>query len=114
MLVAAVAKLNGFRYAPVEDVYWKQGRSQDDSYIYVTTQYLTVAMLDDIARDLPEYERLMICAPAFDVGLSKQYENINVRKIPQSVLAKCEFGVDSYRMSIVSSLDFNDEEWEDV
>jgi len=114
MLVAAVAKLNGFRYAPVEDVYWKQGRSQDDSYIYVTTQYLTVAILDDIARDLPDHERLMICAPAFDVGLSKRYENIHVRKIPHSVLAKCEFGVDSYSLSIVTSQEFNEEEWEDA
>ena len=26
MLVAAVAKLNGFNYAPVEDIYWKQGK----------------------------------------------------------------------------------------
>ena len=114
MLVAAVAKLNGFNYAPVEDIYWKQGKSQDDSYIYVTTQYLTVATLDDIARDLPNYERLMICAPAFDVGLSKRYENIHVRKIPQSVLAKCEFGVESYSLSIVNSPDFNEEEWEDA
>jgi adenine-specific DNA-methyltransferase len=114
MLVAAVAKLHGFAYAPNAETYWKQGRSQDNSYIYVTTQYLSARELDDIARDLPEYERLMICAPAFDVGLGKRYENIQVRKIPQSVLTKCEYGADNYNLNIVNPPELDEEEWEDA
>jgi adenine-specific DNA-methyltransferase len=114
MLVAAVAKLNGFAYAPDTEVYWKQGKSHDNSYIYVTTQYLTAAALDDIARDLLEYERLMICAPAFDIGLGRRYENIQVRKIPQSVLAKCEYGIENYNLNIVSPPELDEEEWEDA
>lgn len=115
MLVAAVAKLNGFSYGPNAEVFWKQGRSQGNSYIYVTTQYLTASQLDDIARDLPEYETLLICTPAFDVGLGKRYENIDVRKIPQSVLSKCEYGVDSYDLNIiVNPPELNEEEWDDV
>jgi len=114
MLVAAVAKLNGFTYAPDSELFWKQGRSQENSYIYVTTQYLTASQLDDIARDLPEYETLLICTPAFDVGLGKRYENIDVRKIPQSVLSKCEYGVDSYDLNIVNPPELNKEEWDDV
>lgn len=114
MLVAAVAKLNGFIYAPDAEVFWKQGRSQDSSFIYVTTQYLTAAALDDIARDLADYERLLICAPAFDIGLGKRYENIDVRKIPQSVLAKCEYGVDNYNLNIVNPPELDEEEWDDV
>lgn len=114
MLVAAVAKLNGFSYAPDTQVFWKQGRSQENSFIYVTTQYLTVAQLDEIARDLPDYERLLICAPAFDVGLGKRYDNIDVRKIPQSVLSKCEYGVDNYNLNIVNPPELDEEEWDDV
>jgi adenine-specific DNA-methyltransferase len=113
MLVAAIAKLNGYDYAPDTDVFWKQGKSQEGSYLYVTTEYLTAAQLDEISRDLPEYERLLICAPAFDVGLGKRYENINVRKIPQSVLDKCEYGADNYNLNIVNPPDLGEDEWED-
>lgn len=114
MLVAAVAKLNGFAYVPDTEVFWKQGRSQDNSFIYVTTQYLTAAQLDAIARDILEFEKLLICAPAFDVGLGKRYDNINVRKIPQSVLSKCEYGVDNYNLNIVNPPELDEEEWEDA
>ncbi len=114
MLVAAVAKLNGFVYSPNNECFWKQGKAQDNSYIFVTTQYLTAKELDDIARDLPEFEKLLICAPAFDVGLGKRYENIDVRKIPQSVLAKCEFDADNYDLNIVNPPELDEEEWDDV
>lgn len=113
MLVAAIAKLNGYNYAPARDEFWKQGKSQEGSYIFVTTEYLTTAQLDDISRDLPEYERLLICAPAFDIGLGKRYENINVRKIPQSVLDKCEYGADNYNLNIVNPPELDENEWED-
>ncbi len=113
MLVAAIAKLNGYDYAPDSEVFWKQGRSQAGSYIFVTTEYLTAAQLDDISRDLPEYERLLICAPAFDIGLGKRYENINVRKIPQSVLDKCEYGAKNYDLNIVNPPELDECEWED-
>lgn len=113
MLVAAVTKLNGFRYAPDPDVFWKQGYSQDKSYIYVTTQYLTVGMLDGIASDMDPLESLLVCAPAFDLDLNKRYDNITVKKIPQSVLAKCEYGVDNYNLNIVDLPVCDDEERED-
>ena len=111
MLAAAVAKLNGFIYAPNNEVYWKQGYCQDNSYIFVTTQYLDTKTLDSIAEDLDSFENLLICAPAFDNGLSMRYDNINVRKIPQSVLEKCEFGVDNYDLNIINPPEIDDE-WE--
>jgi adenine-specific DNA-methyltransferase len=113
MLVAAIAKLNGYTYAPNPDIYWIQGASQTGSYIYVTSEYLTASQLDEIARDLPDHERLLICAPAFDVGLGKRYENINIRKIPQSVLDKCEYGADNYNLNIISPPELDEDEWED-
>lgn len=113
MLVAAVAKVNGYFYAPDQDVFWKQGYSQDNSFIYVTTQYLTANMLDSLAKEVDAFERLLICAPAFDVGLNKRYDNITVKKIPQSVLDKCEYGVDNYNLNIVEVPECGEEEWED-
>lgn len=113
MLAAAVAKINGFVYAPSSETYWKQGYSQDNSFIYVTTHYLDSRMLDSIAEDIDPFENLLICAPAFDNGLSKRYDNINVRKIPQSVLEKCEFGVNNYNLNIIDPPDIDEDEWED-
>lgn len=113
MLIAAVAKLNGYNYAPDSDVFWKQGYSQDKSYIYVTTNYMDSKMLDSISSDLEMMETLLICAPAFDVGLDKRYDNIQVKKIPQSVLDKCEYGVDNYNLNVVDIPIIDEEEWED-
>lgn len=113
MLAAAVAKLNGFVYSPDKEVFWKQGQSVANSYIFVTTQYMTSKELDEISSDLADYERLLICAHAFDVGLGRRYENIDVKKIPQSVLNKCEYGVDNYNLNIVEVPDFEEGDLED-
>lgn len=114
MLIAAVAKLNGYFFAPDPDVFWKQGHSQDKSYIYVTTTYLDVKTLDGLAAEVSPMEHLLICAPAFDTGLSMRYENIQVRKIPQSVLDKCEYGVNDYNLNIVDIPDVGEEDCEDA
>lgn len=113
MLVAAVAKINGYHYAPDSETFWKQGFCQDNSFIYVTTQYLTGEVLDGIAAEVGAFENLLICAPAFDTGLNKRYENITVRKIPQSVLNKCQYGVDNYNLNIIDPPALDEEEWED-
>lgn len=113
MLVAAVAKINGFTYAPDNDCFWKQGFSQDNSFIFVTTQYLTATVLDGISSDLKPLERLLVCASAFDLGLDKRYDNITVRKIPKSILDKCKYGVDNYNLNIVELPTCDDEEQAD-
>lgn len=112
MLVAAVIKVNGYYYAPDSNIFWKQGFCQDNSFIYVTTQYLTAQALDSIASDVGAFEKLLICAPAFDVGLNKRYDNITVKKIPQSVLDKCEFGADNYNLNVVDVPDLDEEDWD--
>ena len=114
MIVAAVAKLNGFTYAPDSEVYWKQGFAHENSFIYVSTQYLEAATLDDIAKDLNDLERLLVCVPAFDIGIGNRYANIDIKKIPQSVLSKCEYGAVDYSFSIVSPPELDEEDWDDV
>ena len=112
MLAEAVAKLNGFSYSPDPDTYWKQGHSQDNSYIYVSSQYLTTAQLDSIANDMLPFDQLLICVPAFDNGLNTRYDNISIRKIPQSILDKCEFSNKNYNLNIVNPPINNDDEEE--
>lgn len=110
MLAAAVAKLNGYKYAPDEEVFWKQGKSHENSYIFTTTQYVSAKYLDMLANEMHENEKLLICCPAFDVGLDNRYENIIVKKIPQSVLNKCDFGISNYNMSIVDLSEYEQPE----
>jgi adenine-specific DNA-methyltransferase len=100
MLAAAVAKLNGYRYEPDETVFWKQGKSHENSYIFVTTQFITAKYLDLLAADMQYQENLLICCPAYDTGLNNRYENIIIKKIPQAVLDKCEFGVKDYNINL--------------
>lgn len=113
MLIAAVAKLNGYYFVPDPDVFWKQGYSQDKSYIYVTTSYLDAKTLDRIVADVSPMECLLICAPAFDIGLNKSYDNIQIKKIPQSLLHKCDYGVSDYNLNVVDIPAADEEEWED-
>jgi adenine-specific DNA-methyltransferase len=109
MLATAVAKLNGYYYNPNSEVFWKQGQSSESSYIFTTTQYITAQYLDSLANELGFNERLLICCPAFDSGLNNSYDNISIKKIPQSVLNICQFGVSDYNMNIVSFEDFEED-----
>lgn len=110
MLSAAVAKLNGYKYCPDENVFWKQGVSHENSYIFTTTQYITATYLDMLSKEIRDDENLLICCSAFDTGLNDRYDNIIIKKIPQSVLDKCDFGISDYNMNIVDLNDFESED----
>ncbi len=103
MLAAAMAKQEGFKYQPNESMYWKQGQSTEQDYIFTTTQYITRAMLDAIAEDLLSEESLLICCTQHEAGLENAYPNINLRKIPTMLLNRCEFSKDDYSLNIVDS-----------
>jgi Adenine specific DNA methylase Mod len=109
MIAEAIAKLNGYHYAPDEDVFWKQGMSQSGSYIYTTMQYISSKYMDGIFKSMNGDERLLVCCPAFDNGLGDRYDNIVVKKIPQAVLDKCEFGREDYKINIIETPDKNEE-----
>jgi adenine-specific DNA-methyltransferase len=101
MLAEAVCKLMGFIYAPSEDHYWMHGFASELDFIYVTTQSLTIAQLRAISEEVGENRSLLICCKAFraDVGA---FPNLSVKKIPQAVLRKCEWGKDDYSQSVAS------------
>lgn len=108
MLGAAMAKLNGFKYCPNENIFWKQGYSFENSYIYTTTKFIDMAYLDLLAQELKPDDSLLVCCQSFQEGTEKRYDNINIKKIPQAVLDKCEFGVPNYDMNIFDLSDFDD------
>lgn len=104
MLAAAMAKQEGFKYQPHEEIYWKQGQSTEQDFIFTTTTYLTRDILESIVTDLLPDESLLICCTQFEAGLENAYSNINLRKIPSILLNRCEFKEDSdYSLNIISS-----------
>lgn len=113
MLAMAVAKINGYKYAPDSECFFKQGKSTEQSYIFTTTNYVTAEYLSMIENELKENEYLLVCCSAYDVGLADKYDNIYLKKIPLSVLDKCEFGKENYNLNIVDWDDFEFEVEED-
>jgi adenine-specific DNA-methyltransferase len=107
MLAAAMAKQEGFSYAPHESVYWKQGWSSEQDFIFTTTNFLTLTALEHIQEEMGAGETLLICCKAFQQEcLEKEnrekYANITIKKIPQMLLGRCEFGKEDYSLNIVN------------
>ncbi|HET9065720.1 MAG TPA: site-specific DNA-methyltransferase [Gemmatimonadales bacterium] len=99
MLAEAVCKLEGFGYAPSEENYWQHGRSTESDFIYVTTQTLTAPQLDQLSVDVGPDRTLLVCCGAHK-GRADGWENLTIKRIPQAVLSKCEWGRDDYSLEI--------------
>ena len=110
MLAAAMAKQEGFRYSPDESNYWKQGFSSEKDFIFTTTQFITIQMLDRLAEELQPGESLLVCCKSFAKGCVNRHRNITIKKIPQMLLGRCEFGKDDYSMNIVNLPHDDDDE----
>lgn len=105
MLSNAVCKIQGFKYNPDKDTYWKQGYSSENDYIYVTTNYITGEYLDRICEEMSENESLLICCKSFEELCNDRYDNIDIKKIPQAILGQCEFGKDNYNLNIINDVE---------
>jgi adenine-specific DNA-methyltransferase len=98
----AVCKLMGFVYQPDESHYWMQGRSSETDFIYVTTQSLTHEQLAAISEEVGDERTLLVCCKAFRTANADAFPNLTIRKIPQAVLRKCEWGKDDYSLNIAN------------
>jgi len=111
-LTQAVCKLMGFTYLPDDSRYWMQGRSTETDFIYVTTQSLTHEQLAAISEDVGDERSLLVCCKAFHAN-ADSFSNLTIRKIPQAVLRKCEWGKDDYSLN-VSNLPANAPKLEEI
>lgn len=112
MLAAAVALHEGFRYQPDSSLFWKQSVGSENSYLFVTTRHLNSTYLDSIKNTMEDGEYLIIACRSFDSGLDKAYSNITIKKIPQMLLSRCEFGKADYNLNIVHPPVYDDE-WDE-
>lgn len=103
MLAAAVAKLEGFTFAPSADAYWQHGYSTETDFIYVTTQTLNAEALQALSDEVGAKRTLLVCCSAFRLSaetIANRFPNLTVKKIPKMVLHKCEWGHDDYSLNV--------------
>lgn len=109
MLAQAMCKHLGFTYDPAQNSdgdqgdaeWWRHGRSSERDFLYVTTQALTQDALRLLSEEVGPDRSLLICARAFS-GNIDAFENLTCRKIPASILSKCEWGRDDYSLNIAA------------
>ncbi|UVT16034.1 MAG: site-specific DNA-methyltransferase [Nitrospira sp.] len=99
MLAQAVCKLEGFTYAPSDAVYWQHGHSTERDFIYITTQNLSHDQLQVLNDEVADGRSLLVMCSAFR-GKADRYSNLTIKKIPKTVLSRCEWGHDDYSLKI--------------
>ena len=99
MLAEALCKLEGFVYAPSDSIYWQHGHSTERDYIYVTTQNLSHDQLQALNDEVGQSRSLLVLCSAFR-GKSDRFPNLTIKKIPNAVLKRCEWGHDDYSLRV--------------
>lgn len=103
MLKKAIALHEDFIYKPSNDFFWKQSIGNENSYLYVTTNFVGEATLDNIKREMKENEYLIIACTSFDKNIENKYKNIKIKKIPENLMKNYEYDKDNYNLNIVET-----------
>lgn len=101
MLAQAICKLEGFTYEPSDSVYWQQGYSSESDFLYVTTQTLGPEELAALSEEVGEGRSLLILCAAFRSN-ADLWPNLTLRKIPNHIRSKCEWGHDDYSLNVAN------------
>lgn len=109
MLASAVALHEGFKYNPSKEKFWKQAEGNEKSYLYVATKFLNKEDIENIKTDMEDNEFLIIACTAYDKDIERLYKNIKIKKIPEMLLAKCEFGKENYNLNIINPPEYEEE-----
>ena len=100
MLAEAICKLEGFKYEPSETAYWKHGQASESDFIYITTQTLGREQLAHLSEELGDKRSLLVMCSAFRARDVQSFTNLTIKKIPKTVLTRCEWGKDDYSLEI--------------
>ena len=71
---------------------------------------ITVQLIKEIESQMSEDEFLLIACKSFEKNASNYSEKIKIKKIPQMLLGKCEFGKDNYNLNIINPPVYDEEE----
>jgi len=103
MLANAIAKQEGFHFKPDSHIFWKQAKSTEKDFLFTTTQFVTLEILDNIHNEMQPEESLLIVCKAFHDNCRGKHPNITIKKIPQVLLGRCEYGKKDYSLNIVNA-----------
>lgn len=103
LLVRALCKIENFRYLPKGDGdIIKHGYSTERDFLHVTTRLIDQEAIDRIkSKYLKDDESILILAKTVADGLQLP-PNIQVKKIPNEILRKCEYAKDDYSLPILT------------
>ena len=110
LLVKAICKQEKFDYIEKSEIYWKQGKSSENDYIFVTTNHISIEYLNAIHEEMQENESLLICCKTYQEECEERYDNITIKKIPQTILNNCEYGKDDYSLNVDEVLEIDEDE----
>ena len=97
MLAETLCKIEGFTYSPSDTFYWQHGYSTERDFIYVTTQNLSHEQLSQLADEVGQERTLLVLCSAFRAKVDI-FPNLTIKKIPQQILSRCEWGHDDYSL----------------
>lgn len=109
LLAATIAKHEGYKYEPDKDIFWKQANNGLNSYLYVTTNHINKQIIESIKTELKPDEYLLISCKSFDENSNEGEKNIEIKKIPQSVLEDCEYDRNDYSLNVIEKSSEDDE-----
>lgn len=90
LLIRSICKIEGFRYRNEGRLH---GISSENRFLHVTTQLLTQQYLDSLSADISETQSLLVYCTRSKRKLIVP-DNIDIKKIPRDLLAKCDFEED--------------------
>jgi len=90
MMIKAICKIENFRYRNEGRLH---GISSENRFLHVTTNLLTQTYLDSLAEDIGVDQSLLIYCTRRRTNLVVP-DNIEIKKIPSDLLAKCDFEED--------------------
>ena len=110
MLASAVALHEGYTYEPSDELFWKQSKGNEKSFLFVTTRFIDQDYLARIKETMQDDEFLIIACKSYEAACESQFKNIKIKKIPNMLLSKCEFGREDYNLNIISPPVYDDED----
>ena len=110
MLASAIALHEGYTYQPSDELFWKQSKGNEKSFLFVTTRFIDQNYLAKIKETMQDDEFLIIACKSYDSSCENQFKNIKIKKIPNMLLSKCEFGKEDYNLNIINPPTYDEEE----
>lgn len=111
MLSEAIALQEGYDYNPSKKFFWKQAKGNENSFLYVTLDFIDQVLLEKIYNQMAENEYLIVYCTNYDKKIENKFKRIKIKKIPESLLLECEYGIENYNLNIKE--EFVGEEYEE-